>query len=650
MSEHRIVDDRGRLLTAVGNVDLLVGGLWRWFATGYKPYLVVAFAITMTASALRAWWLTTRASEIHQLESVNDLLVSESEPGRNVAQAALLSAALGLGYVDTEFDCLASEDTAAFDSALCRDVRASLDGFELVAEAHSLDPCEEGASSPGADQGHQALLVRRAAATIAGISTAPRSIERYARRVLTERLEGGVHLAFTGRECLDSSSPRRTPPGYLDALCLGDEQAILVPSFVRRSAPASELAARERRAAELASLLGALVPAMGLFDGAPGPEGEGTDLSARIVQAFFVSIDGVLAVWNERDERPFDVFGPLMDLRGQSYQRVFTDVREARRRYSTRPYVDRGGFGIVRTACAPHRQDTGRLLGVFCVDYLLPTRIHAQRVGTISHALVRVSAEDLDDPDVELLTDTDELRPPDLSELEGFVRQASHSQHPWQSLVDVRDLGQRRLFAVPVRRDGRTLYFLLVRPTSRHQNAWLYVVVLLSIATAVLFVWAVLRRRHAREAENEDAVLRNLQVGAIRTSSANEIVMANDRAEELLGVTLPGIDASHEKPKPVSMLFEDHVFEAQPGSRELRLTTFEEVQRQRREGEESRYFVRKKQPLVGRPRVTWLLVHGSPELYVDARERTDFGIITVPSEQRQAELDLEWDAVFGGEG
>ena len=114
MSEHRIVDDRGRLLTAVGNVDLLVGGLWRWFATGYKPYLVVAFAITMTASALRAWWLTTRASEIHQLESVNDLLVSESEPGRNVAQAALLSAALGLGYVDTEFDCLASEDDAAY--------------------------------------------------------------------------------------------------------------------------------------------------------------------------------------------------------------------------------------------------------------------------------------------------------------------------------------------------------------------------------------------------------------------------------------------------------------------------------------------------------------------------------------------------------
>lgn len=741
LSEHR------HAKTVLGMVDALGGGLWRWFRGGYKPYLLVALSLTATSVALRAWWLTARSNEEQREDSVQHLLLAQTEPDRRVERSALLSAALELGYVDRSFDCLDRASPGSHEHPVCRDVRASLDWFELVAEAFALEPGPEApvrvddrvrsgrptpSSGPGEGEGpdgaavvtdpadgehaeavsaegaedddtegsegiggralnggeaaverpddasaaanssresqypdagessasareRQRDLMRRIGPAVARVSTAPRTAERTVQEALERRLggEGATPLHF--ESCHDPLGRRRVP-GYAPAACVSSDPAVLVPSFVLRGGHPirgrervpSEVFEREQKSAELAVLLSPLVAASRLFADRPADTEPGS-LPPRIVQSFFISHEGVLAVWNERDERPFDVFGSLIDLRGQYYQRVFADAPEARRRYSTQPYVDRGGFGLVRTACAPSRTDTGRLLGVFCVDYLMPMRLASRNRGLVNHTLVRARVESSDDPILVPLGETGDFSRKDLGALDRTLRETASGPYRWRSLVKIRHLDERNLFAVPLRRDGRTLYFLLVRPAERPRNLWLYILVGLALWTAVATVWALLSRRHARETENEDAVLRNLQVGTIRSSQDNRIIMANDRAEELIGLPLPGIgDADESEGVDIRSLFEFQVFEAQLGTRELRVRTLDEVQETRREGEESRYFVRKKYPSLGLPRGAWLEVHGSPELHVDERAGTDFGIVTVPSERRQAQLDREWEELGGG--
>ncbi|MEQ9072945.1 MAG: PAS domain-containing protein [Sandaracinaceae bacterium] len=535
----------------------------------------------------------------------------------------LLSAALNTGHVDKGFECLRADTASSAEGDVCSDVRATLSWASMAVRGAVDAPARANGSA------------QRVSRAIEAVSTARSAPDPALVQVAIEPSGGAL------RPCAEvHRGTRRRTPFAGQALCDDATPGLLVPAFLHEMGDSRHV----RDAVSAVRALSALLPHAAPFEArAIGEPADGV-LPARIVQFFFVSLHGVVGVWNDGHEPPFVIHGPLFDLRGLSYHRAFMNEGTSRDRdYGSDPYLDLGGYGVVRTACRSVADpEAGGLFGAVCVDYVPPIRLEAKDEPLMRHDLI---ALDLSSGEPEVRRNGGVFSDGAIERVRRSMRDTSQSPNPWQSLVSVRKLTEA-LYAVPLRRDGSTLYFLLVKPRRAHRSLWLYLTVFLAVLTSFAIAWALMSRRRDREAENEDAVLRNLQVGAIRTNAESRIVMANDRAEELLGIRLPGVHEPAEVPGPKFWdQFHDEAFETKKGSRDLEHVTRREIEARRRRGEGSRYFMRKKDRARGLPeKADWLELHGTPELFVedDDASRGTFGILTVPSDQRLAELREKW--------
>ena len=182
----------------------------------------------------------------------------------------------------------------------------------------------------------------------------------------------------------------------------------------------------------------------------------------------------MVAVWSGNHHRTYDLFGPSLDLRGRDYVRVFM-APSPPLRHESRPYVDEGGFGIVRTMCTRSVGLEG-LEAVFCVDITLPIHADVEADGGALFDYALLSAETHGSSvSVERMGDLGPFSGDDLQLVRATLRrevasvtEARRAQR--EVLTSARRVGSRDerdpdawSFIVPLRRQGDRVVLLLLR-------------------------------------------------------------------------------------------------------------------------------------------------------------------------------------------
>jgi PAS domain-containing protein len=290
------------------------------------------------------------------------------------------------------------------------------------------------------------------------------------------------------------------------------------------------------------------------------------------------------------------------------------------------PYLDVTNSGVVQTVCHPEG-DPDDPRGVLCID-VAPTISAPERTDPLLDiALVRT------DGDGKIINEQGDVQLPGrvVSELENLVR------HPKADIGYFTVEGE--LFAVIlVRGSLKSNVFAIARIKRRAGHAILTTSLLfmmvLSMGLVVTLVLVSLRRRSL---ESEEGMLRNLQVGVIQVSGDDLILEANDRAEELVGYTLPPLGGG-EKAVSFSSLFHERTFKEDPRGR-LRESSLREIREERLQGHSSRYFVKKREDGLGRPRCKWMHVYGSPWLLAGKSDARTFAVLSPASSHREGALE-----------
>lgn len=428
-----------------------------------------------------------------------------------------------------------------------------------------------------------------------------------------------------------------------------------------------------------------------------------------LAQVYFVSIDGVVGVRAFHDDRAtHDVFGSWADLRARPY--VWgSEGRAASNRYRMGPYLDFAGNGAVLTECVgvpdTHASDVLRSeaaphLGALCVDYLLPLR-EAPPSSLADHGLVRVrggrvdvvsggdwlEGDLLDEVEARLLGREAVLRETldrglpdrlfevarsDREHLAEAVVDATHDRvaEAFTGVIPMAPIGDGFWALVPLRREPDALLYVAVRPR-RQERPWsLYLSVLLGVVSAFVSALAVRARHVAKAAEERAGVMQSLQGGVIAgglgphgstSPHGPGIEQANDRAEELFDVELPGFDHAPSPERRLKAnelhlrdLVENAVFQIDagaamgtPSNDQLYLRRLEDIEAQRKRGEVSEYFVRRRvlDPKVD-PKRLWLKVIGTPELRAGGRS---FATILVVHDAVVTALEAAYEQTKNGE-
>lgn len=624
---------------------------------GYAPLLLTSLVFVLFAASARHWWLESYRRTEHAHRQFQAIVETRTGfPDREYEP--LVATALELGYLDTHFEC----GNAGVDD----DPEQVCASINHVFNQAPLDDWGTGAAGAPAPT----LLDWDR-------DGAPHETEE----MPAHRLPG-AH----GREVLLPAWMPDPSPTTLEAVAAWET--------FRSSPPVSDRPASDPSASHPFQVRGR-----------PAPD------AAHFVQLYVVTAEGAVAVASSMGGGDaYHALGPWVDLRGREYM---AELRrpDSESEYRSAPYVDRGGFGVVRTRCLRLRASGASFVGVLCADYTLPFTGHSRSSVLVAHALMRVAAsgavsfdggddwlsvEDrariqrmfegdegllADELDTVLRTRADASVEPDELARELLAQRVdepgaavdvgadaplpSGTRSPTlrsilqsrrtQDFIRVRTFSPEDrgsfLALVPLRRNGSELEFVVLRPRQQDDRRSLYLTALLGFLAIACAGWAVFVSRRDRFEENEAAVLQNLQVGVVRSDEEDgmTIVAANDRAEELIGYPLPPLTGGTER-RGFTHFFELDAFQAptdptQPPDA-YPTTTIDEIQRQRERGETSRYYVRKRAPEIGKPKVAWLSVWGSPELSqpegTKTRVRPTFAILNVPSPASLSRLDRQW--------
>lgn len=611
-------DHLGRILELANTT---AGVIARSTRTGNRPFVILAVLITLCAVVGHGWWAQSRRYGEQHREELLALLDAKVEPNRESVRPTLLTATLNLDFIeDLQCDLATSTDGIA----PCPSTSAL-----LAAAEHLDDSIDSGPQLRRGSFRRASEEVQRAAGRTPSATRARHQAGRLQQR-WDETLDGTSELLPCRHLWRDAQRVQGET-----AYCSPEARSILVPSFLSDQLTRENVQAGVR----LASLLDALIPSYFQTEGSgvgrsTATTGENARLirPARVVQSFYVDRSGVLAIWNSQRETASAEHKPYVDLRTSSYLQYF--IKEpGETRYATLPYIDLGGFGVVRTLCArmgsetPNHLVDAQAVGAFCVDYSLPISRPStprHRGAVFDYAVVSVSHQ-THDVSYEVPPETafsrrvlDEVRDTFLS------ADADGRSQVRQRISELSD----HVYSVPLHRDASGILVALVRAKEPPAPVLLYTLTVLLVLTIGAFVWATVQRRRDRVVLLQEGILRNLQVGVIRTSMSKSIVFANDRAEELMDRCIRSSDDFGE-PRTGPLL--DDVFESEGLDEQLlKLVSVDEVYRARQRGEHTRYYLRLR---AGRNKLghRWVVIHGTPELFVHVhRDRGTFGILSVP--------------------
>ncbi len=291
---------------------------------------------------------------------------------------------------------------------------------------------------------------------------------------------------------------------------------------------------------------------------------------SSIVQAYFISRRSILRIWPAQNPNDLGVnrYWAAAHYMQQFYAKDF----EGRDEYTSPPYIDLGGHGIVRTMCrAVSTFDHGKragLFGIVAVDYRLPVDTYLDSLASRNmlfdmHMLLLDATQPLaaagargEAPLLHAVENTGRRKSPlrplwneekghARDELMALVREYGVRVSPAEGRSK---LGMLRPFPDPLfilpfgaTLDGRMRYLLLQPRTPRLPiDVYLFGVlaVMLLVIEGCLLVWWNRNAKHELERLRVGTFLRNLPIGVIRLDPDGMIIEANQVTEWLLGTTL----------------------------------------------------------------------------------------------------------------
>jgi hypothetical protein len=589
---------------------LTIGALFDFGRRGYLAFLMCVVVLSFAAAATRKYWAVAGGNAADHRRTVAALLVSLYEPRASVERGAVVSLAIELGYVDPRFSCLGESRGGVRCDEMAMALRAWGETIEREANGGHLADLPAGTGPCSSDDAH--LWVQRANGP--GLCARARMADSYLRGVLS--------VSPFSFDCEGGTTRLNAEGENVEEVAL-QLWKCLTPR-ARRAVVASD----------------AIDEDVGSWLGHYQFQSAGLGSEPVPVQVFFLAPQGVLRRWVSGDPDPTPL---LDDFRGRDY---VNGTRSGGTPFELGVYLDQGGHGLVRTFCHRAMLD-GAVVGVICVDYLPPAGVPDSSQEVVTHARVDVREGASREISADGLSHADQAA----------IARRLRGETNLVAVLDV-DEAEPPLFLVPLAAKGAATSFVALRPAAP-TLPWTFWTMVAALGVAlVTTVYAVAMRRREFNLEDEYTILRKLQVGIIRANAHNEILEANDCAEELLGVELPPLGARQKRG-----LLGDHdvvgrgvPFSSFFDSGKVRLMTFNgpdeggmkaprfedcsiaEVDEGRSAGAWSRYYL-KKRDRRGAPDSRWLGLVGSPLLGASSQSGESFAIVVVPSTGRREELE-----------
>ena len=283
---------------------------------------------------------------------------------------------------------------------------------------------------------------------------------------------------------------------------------------------------------------------------------------AELRQVYFISPDNLLRIWAFAGD-------PTMELprtrlwSAAAYLRPFVD-RGVRIPVKTRAYLDVGGNGLVTTECRPLWLGSGKesvFIGAVCADMMLNILANTKlREKLVSNRLLHIEPVTISTRNGERKVTT-AVQPDDTkwhyepAALESaiFVEIDRAGLVPLSQITFPIRISHATAFVVPTGRiDEGSFQALVVSPEKPALN-WKILIWSAGFAVSIAgylvctFMWGFAKKREEDASRNDLVIFRSLQTGVIETlSDGEQIVRANDRAEEILGVRLPKKRSPHD--------------------------------------------------------------------------------------------------------
>lgn len=402
-----------------------------------------------------------------------------------------------------------------------------------------------------------------------------------------------------------------------------------------------------------------------------------------LVQAYFISVDSILSIWDPRGDPD-----PLPPNRLWTQGIYFYELLNSNDRVKKSGlYIDTGGNGLVRTYCFPVESDrlngesqpsqgsssgnvrvsnsensnftpdvSREFEGAICFDLGLPSswKVYSSLVEVLqSNPLVEVAAVQLTIDDERHVSDIGEIDPHlpldetvlgfNRDELLQTLRQDTKPEDV-SRYVTSHKLRNKVFAIIPLARsDARTVRAIIMLPRGLAPPAPLWIPTVTGCFSLLGMLIALFRLGGSKRESRLDAQLarlRSLPVGVIETDSSHRVISANDRAEELVDCELPKIAVTDSEPAiGFDNLFEDEVYVVEtPNAAPSRMSAEHDVRRRRLAGQRSVYFAKTKAAAEIKRSYEWVKIIASPLLPVPGQTRVRV---------TESSMEVSWAPAFG---
>jgi hypothetical protein len=356
----------------------------------------------------------------------------------------------------------------------------------------------------------------------------------------------------------------------------------------------------------------------------------------KFTAAYFISPDSVLRYWRQESVDPIMRLPKNLLWASREYFKTFqrgaTAVDDV---YTSQPYIDIAGAGIVQTICRAVPAAAGgvsvRVAGIVCADLALQsasvlTLVKYIRGGPlVSAGLLRI--QDSGSATVQPLG-ADQAIPRDLQELVDSAQWSDGFIDAWASGT-ARSRATRLIvnshiwYIVPTARVDNGVLAIALQPAPSSGVGRLYSWTILGSlcgSALVLLTFTAHQSRRVAVASKDLARLRGLPGAVVECRvdrsapndfAAQSVVAGNDRAEEILQIQLPNFGLKEGARPTLSSLLDTRALipTGLDGTTPLDSTITEaDIGDGRRRGEISNYFARLKST-----RTIWQLPRGLPQ-------------------------------------
>jgi PAS domain-containing protein len=308
-------------------------------------------------------------------------------------------------------------------------------------------------------------------------------------------------------------------------------------------------------------------------------------IDSTLVQTYFIGKYHTLDLSLGADT-PEDMLGSLTRYRYWSASNYcYAHWASNISRYTTKPYIDYAGAGVVMTTTWPITAPDALWLGAVGADFRMPLKQYIEALARHTELLQiwevkapkqgRIAASDivvrkavparlryrgLWSPKLSGPLWEDGVSSAEANEIAAALTESARDDAFTRELTPVGGAVRGRFFLPLESIGGDRLHGLLLQPVDPSPPNLALIAAALGIIgiavglTAISF--GLSQAGQYREAEERRSLLRGLQVGVLRVDRRNVIVEANDRAEEILAFRLPKTAPFHRAEQGDPIRFE----------------------------------------------------------------------------------------------